>query len=180
MNYTPIKNIVHETVNDKLNAAIDEMVGEATEALNSEQIAELNEQIPEQLRAILYGYGQTLDDLITSAGDIEVDTTALAEGAAHLVALLLVLLVTRVGLYIVEKIFDLVAMLPLIGQLNSLLGIAAGGVKGLVWSWVLLAVVAVLAYTGTNTDLMLMVDESPILMWLYGINPILMVITSFI
>ena len=180
LTYTPLQSIVHETVNEKLNDAIDEALGGVSGSLSTEQIEAINEQIPEQLRTILYGYGQSLEDLITSAGDIEVDTAALAGGAAHLIALLIVLVVTKIGLLLLERILDLVAKLPLIGQLNAILGIAAGGLNGLIWSWVLLTVVAVLAYTGANTELMLMVDESSILTWLYGINPILAVIVQFL
>ena len=67
-------------------------------------------------------------------------------------------------------------MLPLIGQANTLLGIAAGALKGLVWCWVVLTIIAVLAYTGANTELIALVNGSQILTWLYENNPILMVV----
>lgn len=178
--HTPLAEVIHETVNEKLNVALDEAMEGAAGALSDAQIAEINEKIPEQLRSMLYGYGKTLEDFITSAGDIELDTTAVANAAAYLVSLLIVLVITRIGLMVVEKIFDLVAKLPLIGQANTVLGLAAGGVKGLVWTWVLLTVIAVLAYTGANTELIAMVNESPILLWLYANNPIMMVVVQFV
>ena len=79
-----------------------------------------------------------------------------------------------------EKFLDLVAKLPLIGQANTLLGIAAGALKGLVWVWVVFTVIAVLTYTGANTELMTMVNESQILTWLYANNPIMMVVVKFV
>ena len=39
-------------------------------------------------------------------------------------------IITRIGLFILEKMFDLVAKLPLIGQANTLLGLIAGAAKG--------------------------------------------------
>lgn len=178
--HTPLAEVIQETVTDKLNSAIDEVMDGVAGSLNAEQIAEINEQIPEQIRTIIYGEGKTLEDLITSTGEIEVDTTALADAAAYLVALLIVIIVTRIALLVVEKMLDLVAKLPLIGQANTLLGIGAGALKGLIWSWVVLTVVAVLIYTGANADLMLLITESPILFWLYANNPIVMAIVHFI
>ena len=124
--HTPLAEVIQETVTDKLNSAIDEVMDGVAGSLNAEQIAEINEQIPEQIRTIIYGEGKTLEDLITSTGEIEVDTTALADAAAYLVALLIVIIVTRIALLVVEKMLDLVAKLPLIGQANTLLGIGAG------------------------------------------------------
>ena len=178
--HTPLAEVFQETVTDKLNSAIDEVMDGVAGSLNAEQIAEINEQIPEQIRTIIYGEGKTLEDLITSTGEIEVDTTALADVAAYLVALLIVIIVTRIALLVVEKMLDLVAKLPLIGQANTLLGIGAGALKGLIWSWVVLTVVAVLIFTGANADLMLLITESPILFWLYTNNPIVMAIVHFI
>ena len=178
--HTPLAEVIQETVTDKLNSAIDEVMDGVAGSLNAEQIAEINEQIPEQIRTIIYGEGKTLEDLITSTGEIEVDTTALADAAAYLVALLIVIIVTRIALLVVEKMLDLVAKLPLIGQANTLLGIGAGTLKGLIWSWVVLTVVAVLIFTGANADLMLLITESPILFWLYANNPIVMAIVHFI
>ena len=178
--HTPLAEVVHETVNDRLNAALDDVVDEVAGAVDTEKIAEVEAQLPEQIKEMIFGEGKTLQDLVTSTGDVDVDTTELANGAAYLISLLIVLIVSRIALLVIEKILDLVAKLPLIGQANALLGIGAGVLKGLVWSWVVLTVVAVLAYTGANTDLMALVNDSPILVWLYEYNPIMMVVTKFL
>jgi hypothetical protein len=73
--HTPLAEVIHETVNEKVNIAIDEAMEGAAGALSDAQIAEINEKIPEQLRNMLYGYGKTLEDFITTAGDIELDTS---------------------------------------------------------------------------------------------------------
>ena len=178
---TPLAQVVHDTVTETINTALDEVSGGVLEALNSEKIAEVEAAIPEQIKGLIYGKDfKTLEDLVNSVGEVELDTAALAGGAARLIGLMLVLFITRVGLMIVEKFLDLVAKLPLIGQANTLLGMAAGALKGLVWSWVIITVIAMLAYTGVNTELMNLVNESEILVWLANNNPIIMVIVKYL
>ena len=178
---TPLAEIVQETVTEAVNTALDEVSGGVVDALDSEKIAEVEASLPEQIKTLIYGQeGKTLEDLINSVGDVEIDTTALAGGAAYLIGLMIVLVVTRIALIIVEKVLDLVTKLPLIGQANTLLGIAAGALKGLVWTWVVLTVIAMLAYTGANTELINLVNESEILLWLYTNNPIMMVVAKFL
>ncbi len=173
--HTSLAEVVQEAVNERLNEALDEVIDGT---LNNEAIAQVEAKLPEQLRETLLGEHDSLADLVTGTGDISVDTTELANGAAYLIALIIVLIITRVALIIVEKVLNLVAKLPLIGQANTLLGVAAGALKGFVWCWVVLTVIAMLAYTGANTDLIALVSESPILIWLYEHNPIMGVLSQ--
>ena len=175
MDSTPLAEIVQETVTEQLNEAID---GVVDGVIDNSAIAEVEAKLPEQLKEAILGEHESIADLITSTGDIKVDTTQLAEGAAYLIALIIVLIVTRIALIIVEKVLGLVGKLPLIGQANTLLGIAAGAVKGFVWCWVVLAVIAMLAYTGANTELIALVNESQILTWLYENNPMMSVLSE--
>ncbi len=175
---TPLPEIIQETVTDNLNDLIDEVVGDVAGALNTEQVAQIEAKLPAQLKEAILGEHETLADLITGTGDVQVDTTDLANGAAYLISLLLVVIVTRIGLMVVEKVLDLVSKLPLIGQADTLLGVAAGAIKGLIWSWVILTVIAVLAYTGANAELITLVNGSKILTWLYENNLILLVVAK--
>lgn len=175
---TPLAAVIQETVTEKLNEAVDETVDGVIEAVDNEALAELEAQLPEQLKEVILAGHDSIADLIMSTGTIEVDTTQIANGAAYLIALMLVLIVTRIALIVVEKVLGLVGKLPLIGQANTILGIAAGAIKGLVWCWVVLAVVAMLAYTGANTELMVLVNESEILTWLYENNLITSVLAE--
>lgn len=168
---TPLAEVVQEAVNGQLNAAVD---GVVSDALDNETIAEIEAQIPEQILAVILGEHESFADLIASGKEeIQVDTTGVASAAAQLIALMIVLIITRVALVVVEKVLNLVAKLPLIGQANALLGVIAGALKGLVWCWVVLAVIAMLTYTGANTELIAMVNESAILTWLYENNLIM-------
>ncbi len=175
---TPLAEIIRETVSEELNEVVDKAIEGAAGALNQEAIAEIEAQIPEQIKASILGEHENIADLITSAGDIQIDTTALAETASYLIALVIVMIVTRIALVVVEKALNLVAKLPLIGEANALLGIGAGIAKGVIWCWVVMTVIALLAYTGTNTELLTLVNESEILIWLYENNLIMNVLSG--
>ncbi len=175
---TPLAEIIQETVSEELNEVVDKAIEGAAGALNQEAIAEIEAQIPEQIKASILGEHENIADLITSAGDIQIDTTALAETASYLIALVIVMIVTRIALVVVEKALNLVAKLPLIGEANALLGIGAGIAKGVIWCWVVMTVIALLAYTGTNTELLTLVNESEILIWLYENNLIMNVLSG--
>lgn len=172
---TPIPEVVHDVVNEKINEAIAESTGNVAD---SELVAAVEEKIPAQLLESILGEHESLAELITSAGVVDVDTIELSNAASYLVALLVVIIVTRIALIFVEMFLGLISKLPLIGQADTLLGIAAGALKGLIWSWLVLTVIAVLAYTGANTELMTLVNGSQILTWLYENNPILMAVGS--
>ena len=75
--HTPLAEMVHVAVNDKINTAIEDVMDEVTGALDSEKIAEVEAQIPEQIREMIFGEGKTLQDLVTSTGYVDVDTTEL-------------------------------------------------------------------------------------------------------
>ena len=79
---------------------------------------------------------------------------------------------------IAEFVLGIVSKLPLIGPMDKLLGIACGAGKGLIWCWIILAVVSVLALTGVNTDFAAYISQSEILTWLQDNNLLLNVILS--
>lgn len=173
--HTPLADVIQETVTRELNEAIEGIVDGV---IDDSAMAELESKLPSQLQDAILGEHESIADLITGSGEIQVDTTNLTEGAAYLIALIVVLIVTRIALIIVEMVLGLVSKLPLIGQANALLGLGAGAVKGLVWCWVILTVIAMLAYTGVNTELIALVNEAPVLKWLYDNNPIMNVLAE--
>ena len=96
---TPLAQVVHDTVTETINTALDEVSGGVLEALNSEKIAEVEAAIPEQIKGLIYGKDfKTLEDLVNSVGEVELDTAALAGGAARLIGLMLVLFITTFGI----------------------------------------------------------------------------------
>lgn len=163
-----------------LDAKIDEMifnamaetgVGELTEA-----VPEGNQfEIPEELQAML---PEEVKNMLAADGNIEgaalgdglIDTSGFVNSIMGIISLLIVMVVVRAGLIVVELVLGIASKLPFIGPLDKVLGIVCGAGKGLIWSWIILAVVVVLALTGTNTELMGYVSESQFLTWLQENN----------
>ena len=88
------------------------------------------------------------------------------------VATLLLFLLLLIGLSIVVKAVDLVAKLPLLKQLNKSLGVVAGIAQGLLWSFVLVTVLQLVANAGWLDFLTpAVLDKTLLLRWINSINP---------
>lgn len=114
-------------------------------------------------------------------------TGAYAETALKLAMLVIdagcfigVLIVTKIALAVVEKILGFIHKLPLIGSADKALGIAAGAIKALIITWLIMAVAGLLASTENGSVVVAMIYESKPLLWLYENNVILKMILSFL
>ena len=74
---------------------------------------------------------------------------------------------------VVNIVLGIASKLPLIGPLDKVLGLACGAGKGLIWSWILLTIVSLLALTGINTEWAAYISQSEFLTWLQNHNMIL-------
>jgi hypothetical protein len=70
--------------------------------------------------------------------------------------------------------------IPLLGNVNRVLGFAAGSLNGLVFVWVLFAIVAAGAGTGWGRFVISYIVESPVLVWLYQNNLLVTVLLAFL
>ncbi len=172
---------IETTIQQILDAKIDEMISEAMAETGVSDLQDtLSEsaqlEIPEELQAAL---PEELRGLFTNSGTEEstevtlVDTAAIAESVVDMIALLIVLVISRVAIVVINVALGIASKLPLIGPLDKVLGLVCGAGKGVIWSWVILTVVSVLALTGTNTELATCISDSQILTWLQDNNVIL-------
>lgn len=81
-------------------------------------------------------------------------------------------------LFIIDKVLGIASKLPIIGSFDKILGIIIGAMKGLLYCWIVLTIITVLALTGTNTSYIELVYESELLTWLYENNLLLNTISS--
>ena len=95
------------------------------------------------------------------------------------IGFLLTIILLRTAMGLVEKSLESVSEIAIIGKLDTILGVACGGAKGIIWCWVILAAVTILAITGTNTELVAYIDHSKLLTWLQENNLLLILINSF-
>lgn len=166
---TDVEVVVQTTVDQKLNEVI-------AETLETSGVAELEAALPAELKTTLLGEGGSFEQVVTGA--IALDTTSLTYGIMSILGFVVTVVILRIAMMVVEIIIGLIAKLPLIGPLDKTLGLVCGAGKGLIWCWVVLAIVSVLALTGTNTELAGYISQSQLLTWLQDNNVLLNLIVT--
>lgn len=167
---TDVEVIVQTTVETEMMAAIEQM-GEGYD------ISGLEAALPAELKTLLLGDKESVMDLFLSSA-APMDLSPVVDGIVGVLGFVVTVILLRIAMVIVEFVIGIVGKLPLIGPMDKLLGIACGGAKGLIWCWVILAVVSILALTGTNTELAAYIAQSELLTWLQDNNLLLNIIAS--
>ena len=108
------------------------------------------------------------------------DTHKLADGWMEPIAFVIVMLITVIAFHLIATAIDLVAKLPVIGEVNHMLGGIAGLIKGLLLVWLVFAFAAMGAATEAGSVVIEAVYQSEILQWLYENNLILTILLSFL
>lgn len=166
---TDIDTIVQTTVDAKISEVI-------TETIETSGIAELEATLPAGLKDALMGEGGSLEDVVVNG--MAVDTTSLVSGIVGILGFVITAVVLRIVMMIAELALGLVSKLPLIGPLDKILGLACGAGQGLIWCWIVLAFVSVLALTGVNTEFATYISQSELLTWLQDNNVLLNLIVD--
>lgn len=166
---TDIEVVIQTTVDTKINEVI-------AETMETSGVAELEAALPAELKEALLGEGVSMQDAVMNG--VAIDTTSLVNGVVGILGFVVTVIGMRIVMMIVELVLGIVTKLPLIGPMDKLLGLACGAGKGLIWSWVILAIVSVLALTGTNTELAGYISQSELLTWLQNNNILLNLIVT--
>ena len=167
---TDVEVIVQTTVETKVMEAVEQ-------AVQNSDVSELEAALPAELKDLLLGEHESINELLLDSSK-PIDVTPVVNGIIGILGFVVTVIVLRIAMVIVELALGVVAKLPLIGPADKLLGIACGGVKGLIWCWVILAVVSVLALTGVNTEFAGYIAQSELLTWLQDNNVLLNLITN--
>lgn len=167
---TDIEVVVQAAVEEQMMAAI-EQVGEGYDVTGIEA------SLPAELKNLLLGDKENIMELLLSSA-APMDLTPVVDGIVGILGFVITVILLRIAMVIVEFLLGIVAKLPLIGPMDKILGIACGGVKGLIWCWVILAVVSVLALTGTNTEFAAYIAQSELLTWLQDNNMLINLIAG--
>lgn len=166
---TDIEVIVQTTVDAKIAEVI-------TESIETSGVAELEAALPAELKTALIGEGGSLQDVVVNGA--AVDTTSLVNGIVGILGFVITVVALRIVMMVAELALGLVAKLPLIGPLDKILGLACGAGQGLIWCWIILAFVSVLALTGVNTEFATYISQSEVLTWLQDNNVLLNLIVE--
>ena len=167
--HTDIEVIVHDTVHKNI-------MNFAVQMEENNGVADLEAALPSELKAVLLGEYESIAELMLSSTNL--DLTPVVNGIVGVLGFVITVILLRITMVVIEFLLDIVSKLPLIGPMDKVLGIACGAGKGLIWCWVILSVVSILALTGTNTELVAYIAQSKLLTWLQNNNLLLNLITK--
>lgn len=94
----------------------------------------------------------------------------LANNLINILGFLVLFVVIFAAIHILTLWLDLVARLPILSGINKLAGAALGGVEGLIFLWVLCLFVTALAGTEGGRELLVQIERSPFLSFIYNHN----------
>lgn len=144
---TELETVLQDSISNRLNEIV----------VNS-GYAELENALPENLREVLLLENGDIASFIVSSG--------IVYSIISLISAIALLVIARLAVTLIDIILGLASKLPLVGSMNKLLGAVLGGAKGIIWSWVILAVVELFMITEVDTGVYTMIQESNLLTWL--------------
>lgn len=166
---TNVDAVIQTTIEAKVMEALEQ-------ATQNSAVTDLEAALPAELKEMLLGEGENLLEVLTDVTGL--DLTPVVNGVMEILGFVITVIGLRIAMLLVEHMLGGVEKLPLIGKLDKLLGLVCGGVKGLIWCWVILAVVSVLSLTGANAELAGYIAQSKLLTWLQDNNVLLNLIAS--
>ena len=175
---TDIEIVIQEALDQEIEKMLAETMEKNVENELQDVLPEdIQFEIPEELQAVLpEELRDALQSGITEVDGMKsdvIDTSLLVERVVSMVALLIVVVFSRVALSVVDGALGIASKLPLIGSLDKLIGLVFGTGMGFVWTWVILAVVSVLSLTGVSAEWAGYIAESQMLTWFQDNNLIL-------
>lgn len=79
-------------------------------------------------------------------------------------------LLAAVGLALLCFVLNIISKLPVLHQINTLAGVAAGALEGLVIVWIFFIVITMFGTTEFGREALTLISENPILSFLYDSN----------
>lgn len=146
----------------------------------SDDIGELGIKLPKVIADKLLDTGAAADQLLDGAGVYAKASGQASSLAMRGISFVLVLLIAVIAFHILATVLDLVAKLPVIGEVNHFLGGFAGLIKGVLLVWLFFAFVAMGSATSVGTGMIGLIYESEYLVWLYENNLVLSILMIFL
>lgn len=184
--HTRIDERIEAGCEDKLRALVRGADAESDETdiskkgQEKDSLSDLGIKLPEVFVDQLLDAGESADHLLDAAGVYTKAAKRAGDLAMRGLSFVLVLLITWIAFHILVTVLDLVAKLPVIGEVNHLLGGAAGLLKGILLVWLAFAFIAMGSATAVGNGLILLIYESELLIWLYENNLVLSILMLFL
>lgn len=185
-----IEKRVEAHIKEKGEAALKGDTDEtSTESVNSDESTDPDEEVnslvalgimlPKVVVDQIPDLGELASQSLEESGIYEKLAKQITGMAIYGIAGIMVLIVAFIACHVIATIFKVIEKLPGIRQVNHGLGIAAGGIKGMVIIWLLLALLALEVGSTFGRFMIPYIYESSVLEWLYENNFILNIIMAF-
>lgn len=168
---TQIDVIVQTGIDNKLDEILEQKI-------EMSKIEDLEALLSPEMRTALLGEGGSLQDFITD--EMVLDTTFIVQWIVGVIGFVFTLLFLRIVMFIIEKILGIISKLPLLGFADKILGLTCGVIKGLVWTWIVLTSISVVAFMNANATLASYISQSQFLLWLQEHNILLSIIANIL
>ena len=153
---------IDEEFEAECKVTLSEMVKEAG--------GEINLNLPEPLEKAIFGEENIADVLLENTGVYDEVAHRITVFAMKGIAFFTSMIILSIVLIIIYMMIRVVEKAPVISQMNHLLGMALGAVKGLVFLWVVFFIVAMNTTTAIGTTLIPLINESAFLKFMYENN----------
>lgn len=120
------------------------------------------------------------DGFLEESGAYDAMAQKMTAVTIKLISYILVLVFCLVLSFLLAKILDLIGSLPVIGELNHALGGVAGLLKGIFLVWLIFSFIKIGIATDTGAMLYEQIQTSPLLLWFFRNNPVLVIIKRII
>ena len=170
--YEKVVEHCEENIREKTLRQLEKEEGKGVTTLtDNELLAKLMERLPaEAIEKVMGEASDAADRFMEEQGVY----SALAISAADLImrgiSFLLSLILGVIVSILIQKLLGFISKLPLIGFADSICGLAAGAISGLILVWVLLFLVALMSTTNFGSTVISYIYENDFLIWLYENN----------
>lgn len=175
--YTPLGDKIESSCRDRFRETVN---GNTEEDTQEDKYQELEVKVPESVLEKLTDTHQMADSFLEKSGTYDAVAQRASSLAMKAIAFLVVLLITILALHIVAQILDLISKIPVVGEVNHVLGGIAGFVKGIVLVWLVFAFVAMGSATAIGSVVLEQIYDSPLLVGLYENNLVLTILMMFL
>ena len=176
--YEKVVEHCEENIREKTLRQLEKEEGKGVTTLtDNELLAKLMERLPaEAIEKVMGEASDAADRFMEEQGVY----SALAISAADLImrgiSFLLSLILGVIVSILIQKLLGFISKLPLIGFADSICGLAAGAISGLILVWVLLFLVALMSTTNFGSTVISYIYENDFLIWLYENNILISII----
>lgn len=178
-NNTPLKAKIEEKCLTHIELSAKENMEDKAED-QQDALSDAGITLPSAIweKIIAQGVGAA-DTALEKTGTYEMLADSLSHFIVNGIAFFAALVLASIALFILARVLNVIAMLPLIRNVNHLLGVLAGFVQGMVLLWLFLYLVAICCTSSFGIKMLDYINQSELLSYLYNHNLVLYVIMMF-